>query len=839
MTRCLHLGLRCLAWVSTGLAAGTAWAAENEIEPSGGPSSAMDLLLAGLGVALLVAAAALYMCLRSRRQLHLEREVLAAVPHPRQVVDARGQSLYSNPAFHTFFQGADREAGRGSDRTIPELLAARISDEAVGQSLAGLRAEAERGQAGRIEVPLMAGRLDQSQAAGTGVEWYSVSTQPLSTKPGAVLWMIDSLGLGRQMEQALRLEQESFVELLENAPIGFYSVDAEGRFLIVNSTLAEWVGLVPQQMLDGLRLHEVVADALPEGTPGFAPFANGETGRGAVQLRNGRDHHFQAYIAQDVVRDDGGRPLRTRSVVRHLSHEQAMAEALAQSEHRFERFFEEAPVGIALIDAAGRVRESNAAMRQLAGVADELPPDRSLLDLVAEADRPAVRAGLEQVAASGSAAINMPIEVRLAGSSERVCALFITRLEQGTDLGGGFIVHFIDLTEQKNLEVQFSQSQKMQAIGKLAGGIAHDFNNLLTAMMGFSELLLQRHRPGDQSFADIMQIMQSGNRAKGLVRHLLAYSRQQTLQPRVLNVTDILAELYHLLRRLISEGVELKMVHGRDLGSIKADQSQLEQVIINLVVNSTDAMPDGGLLEIRTDNFSLDRDSVNRGEVMPAADYTCIQVIDSGQGIDPQYLDRIFEPFFTTKEVGAGTGLGLSTVYGTVKQTGGFIFVESELGKGTTFSIYLPHYLPVEGELPVELVPEKEPSRDLTGIGTVLLVEDEDGVRAFSARALRNKGYEVLEARSGDAALDLLNRQNGPIDLLITDVVMPKVDGPTLVRKVREQRPDLKVIFISGYTEDAFRRKLVQDTGIHFLPKPFSLKQLAGKVKEVMRDKVA
>jgi two-component system cell cycle sensor histidine kinase/response regulator CckA len=373
----------------------------------------------------------------------------------------------------------------------------------------------------------------------------------------------------------------------------------------------------------------------------------------------------------------------------------------------------------------------------------------------------------------------------------------------------------------------------MQAVGQLAGGIAHDFNNLLTAMIGFSDLLLMRHRPGDQSFADIMQIKQNANRAANLVRQLLAFSRQQTLRPRVLDVTDVLAELSHLLRRLIGENIELNMVHGRDLGPVRVDQGQLEQVIINLAVNARDAMAGGGRLEITTSNLHLDHPRKVVGETVPAGDYVQIEVADSGCGIAPENLGRIFEPFFSTKEVGAGTGLGLATVYGIVKQTGGFVFVESRLGEGSRFSICLPCY---SAEVPEATAPPltAAAAQDLTGAGRVLLVEDEDAVRAFSARALRNKGYEVLEARSGDAALELVGSEDQAIDLLITDVVMPRVDGPSLVREVREKLPDLKVIFISGYTEDAFRKRLGQETNIHFLPKPFSLKQLAGKVKEVL-----
>jgi two-component system, cell cycle sensor histidine kinase and response regulator CckA len=304
----------------------------------------------------------------------------------------------------------------------------------------------------------------------------------------------------------------------------------------------------------------------------------------------------------------------------------------------------------------------------------------------------------------------------------------------------------------------------------------------------------------------------------------------------VLNITDVLAELSHLLRRLIGENIELKVVHGRDLGLAKVDQGQLEQVIINLVVNARDAMPGGGTLTIRTAN--VDQTSpVRRGhEIMPAGEYVLIETGDTGVGIPRENLARIFEPFFSTKEVGSGTGLGLSTVYGIVKQTGGFIFVDSAPGRGAIFQIYLPRHAPSEA-LPAtrpEAVELLAPGKDLTGIGSVMLVEDEDPVRIFSARALRNKGYTVIEAKSGDAALEAIRSTGPKIDLLITDVVMPKMDGPTLIRLVREIHPDLKVIFISGYTEDSFRQRLDTDSEIHFLPKPFSLKQLATKVKDVL-----
>jgi two-component system cell cycle sensor histidine kinase/response regulator CckA len=429
------------------------------------------------------------------------------------------------------------------------------------------------------------------------------------------------------------------------------------------------------------------------------------------------------------------------------------------------------------------------------------------------------------------------VDVRIKSNRDKTCVVFLSRLGGNDNGDGSLMLHFIDVTEQKNLEIQFAQSQKMQAVGQLAGGVAHDFNNLLTAMIGFCDLLLMRFRPGDPSFADIMQIKQNANRAANLVRQLLAFSRQQTLQPRIIDITDVLVELSHLLRRLIGENIELKVVHGRDLGLAKVDQGQLEQVIINLAVNARDAMQGGGTLTIRTANINQ-ASAMRRGhEIMPAGNYVLIEVSDTGIGIAKEHLARIFEPFFSTKEVGSGTGLGLSTVYGIVKQTGGFIFVDSAPGRGANFQIYLPrHQLTDAAAINTRAgdMTEVLPPKDLTGVGTVMLVEDEDPVRIFGARALRNKGYKVLEAKSGEAALELIQTADGPIDLLITDVVMPNMDGPALIREVREIHPDMKVIFISGYTEDSFRQRLDTDSDIHFLPKPFSLKQLAGKVKEVI-----
>jgi len=757
------------------------------------------------------------------RRKSLCNSIFAAVPKPWQVVDAKGRPVLSNPALASFFGGAEQ--------AIPDLLLEQVADDPEARrQIEQIAHQARQGLLGQAEVRVPAARDGGRES---GYDWRFVAAYPLPGQPGFVYWTVDDITPRRQMEQIMREEQERFVDLLENAPVGFYSADAEGRFLFANHTLCEWLGLSQNDLEKGrVRLHDVV-QALPEGTPPYDPFGLPGASQGEVLLRDAKGEIFRASIRQDVVSDDSGAVHRTRSVVRDLSREMAMAAALEESEYRFEQLFAKAPAGIALIDQDGTVRECNDALGRLLGRDAQELRSVSLFDVVAKPDVDSLKQALAPATPRRRDGKAAPIEVHISGEEGPVCTVFINRTEHSDGSLAGFVVHFIDSTEQKNLERQFAQSQKMQAVGQLAGGIAHDFNNLLTAMIGFSDLLLLRHRPGDQSFADIMQIKQNANRAANLVRQLLAFSRQQTLQPRLLNLTDILAELSHLLRRLIGENIELSMSHGRDLGMIKADQGQLEQVIINLAVNARDAMPDGGTLTIRTANQVVDRPRKSKDDTMPPGNYTMIEVSDSGCGIPPENLDRIFDPFFSTKEVGAGTGLGLSTVYGIVKQTGGYVFVESTPGEGTTFSIFLPAVAEQEVAATLQEA-EAQERRDLTGAGTLLLVEDEDAVRAFSARALRNKGYNVLEANSGETALEILGKQEAPIDLLVTDVVMPRLDGPSLVKEVRQSRPDLKVIFISGYAEDSFRKRLDEDTGIHFLPKPFSLKQLAGKVKEVL-----
>ncbi len=501
---------------------------------------------------------------------------------------------------------------------------------------------------------------------------------------------------------------------------------------------------------------------------------------------------------------------------------------------RFSDFFRHAPVGVAIAGADGTVAESNNAFADFFGIS---PRGNGLqfADLVGVAERGAT---IDLIArAAGGEASHEPVELHALNSAARSAQLFASPFVAAPGGGARAILYLVDTSAQKALETQFAQSQKMQAVGQLAGGVAHDFNNLLTVIIGNCDLLLMRHAAGDPSFAELNEVQQNAVRAAGLVRQLLAFSRKQTLQPKVLALPDTLSELAMLLRRLLGERISLTLEHASDLWPVRADESQISNAIINLVVNARDAMPpEGGAVAIRTSNVTTSMAQAMGTGLMPAGDYVAIDVADTGAGIPKELLDKIFEPFFTTKEVGQGTGLGLSTVYGIVKQTGGFIAVQSELGKGTTFRIYLPRYRAAEGEIVAAPLEETEAQRhrDVTGQDTILLVEDEDAVRSFAARALRMRGYHVMEANGGEAGLEIVRKHPGAIDLLVTDVVMPGMDGPTLVRAARRLRPDMRILFMSGYAEDAFRRNAEKAEDLQFLPKPFGIKQLAAKVKEVL-----
>jgi len=792
------------------------------------------MAVAIIGLCGLGSAAAVGICNASgalSRTIDILHRTLDASLEAWLIVAPDGGRFYANDAFVQLFPG-------GTELPLDRIERTLCPGGNAQEEFRWLRGQAARGEPAAAPLSLRIGHNNR-------VSRFRITVGPTGEKGQYRCWSFQDLTVHKETEMAIENELNSFCKLLDSMSIGFYSADSDGCFRFANETFARWLGRTPSEITAGeARLHDLVTALSPADNHPLQISATAEVGtcRGEVLLKARHGRVVTARIAQNIA--VSARGLCTRSVVCNLTPERAPGVALEASEV-FRRCFAEAPVGIAVIDNFGRFEEANRAVGDLLGTTPERLKGQELIALLEEDDRNRIAAKL--TALTEGRADREPAEVRPRRSSDKTIVLYLGRLDDGSDAAasaaprssarspGELTAHLIDVTDRKNLETQFAQSQKMQAIGQLAGGVAHDFNNLLTAMIGFCDLLLLRSPPGDPSFADIMQIKQNANRAANLVRQLLAFSRQQTLQPRVLNITDVLYELRHLIERLIGENIKLDVAHGRELWLAKVDQGQLEQVIINLAVNARDAMANGGTLTIHTLNIRQDEELRRGHEVMPPGDYIKVEVSDTGVGIPKENIARIFDPFFSTKELGSGTGLGLSTVYGIVKQTGGFIFVDSKPLHGAIFEIYLPRYRSPDGALVVRGDGSEEAGlKDLTGQGTIMLVEDDDPVRIFGARALRNKGYKVIEAKSGEVALDLIRNAEERIDLMITDVVMPRMDGPHLVREVRETIPDLKVIFISGYTEDAFRQRLDSDSGIDFLPKPFSLKQLAIKVRDVI-----
>ena len=504
---------------------------------------------------------------------------------------------------------------------------------------------------------------------------------------------------------------------------------------------------------------------------------------------------------------------------------------------QLEGLLEQLPLGLAMTDRDGHFLFANPAFRRAAGIeSGKMPPYPS--DLVVRQDKTAMSDAVRRFgqgpASSGD------IAVRLRAEPDEPVSLGLAGVRGLGD--AAVLLSLADTTEETRLKRQVAQATKMQAVGQLAGGVAHDFNNVLTAIIGYCDLMLLRHTPGDSDYDDIQQIKANSNRAASLTRQLLAFSRQQTLQPEVIQLPDIISEVSQLMKRLLGARITLKTHHDRDLGPVRADPRQLEQVVINLAVNARDAIQArGGEQATGTLSFTTRRVAardVRRmgSEIIPSGDYTVLIAEDTGGGIPPANLPKIFEPFFTTKEQGKGTGLGLSTVYGIVKQSGGFIFADNVMGpdkaiKGARFTIYLPVHEATEEEL--RKIESVEETREWSGGGRILLVEDEDMVRAVAERALTRQGYTVVTAADGDEGVEAV-RDNPDFDMVVSDVVMPSMDGPAMAREIRSMVPTMPVLFMSGYAEEQLRRE-IDIEGMYFIPKPFSVAQIAAKVGEVLQ----
>jgi two-component system cell cycle sensor histidine kinase/response regulator CckA len=748
------------------------------------------------------------------------------------VTDPSGHVAYSNSAYLTLTGALSQQDVRPVERVF-------IGNPDVSEAVFRLLKAAREGKRLQEEVRLAGTDGDHGR-------WLRMRVRPLGQakrEAKYAVWSIADITRDRERQEDVFQELQHAIEYLDHAPCGFFSVNAAGEIAYVNATLANWLDYDLAEIgSGGLKLTDIVsgdgAALLTSVTP-----VPGEVTTEVfdIDLRMRTGKTMPARLYHKLAFGADGAPGASRTLVISRARDER-ADPQRAAEVRFMRFFDHTPMAIATVDRAGAVVRANARFAKLSqGLGADGAAGKSIFGIVNARDRNLLVAAINQ-AAQGQGDIT-PVEAMLDGTKERWAQFFVTAVEEDEREAEAAIVYMLETTERRALENQINQSQKMDMVGQLAGGIAHDFNNVLSAIMMANDFLLNAHKPTDPSFQDIMQIKQNATRAATLVRQLLAFSRRQTLRPQVLDLGDALSDLTMLLRRLIGEKVKLDLVHGRDLWPVKVDVSQFEQVVVNLAVNARDAMPDGGKLSVRTANVTADEATQLAYKGMPAAEYVRIDVSDTGTGIPADIVDKIFEPFFSTKEVGKGTGLGLSTVYGIVKQTGGFIYVDSEPGKGTSFRIFLPRHHP-EKEVahdPVaancaarEAPTEAKPRTDLTGQGTILLVEDEEGLRSLNARGLRSRGYSVIEASNGIEALEALEEKDGAVDLVVSDVVMPEMDGPTLLKTMRGKNPDLKIIFVSGYAEDAFEKSLPENQQFAFLPKPFTLSQLVAAVKETM-----
>ncbi|MEP9402207.1 hybrid sensor histidine kinase/response regulator [Sphingomonas silueang] len=755
------------------------------------------IVATGFAAAALVLAGAIFAWSRTAARAELPepltdwsvaQALAAASPHAMAVTDRAGRLMCANDRYAALFEGYPTPAAAGGEGNDATLLA--------GAARAAWRDGHAHVTLRQGDAPLA---VHLTRAGDAMLVWRFEGGQAIAEAAGLAVQIAGEVG-----------------ERLGMAGIMVALLSPDGRIRSANRVFqARAMGQEDASAIDGRDF----ARFLVTDNRGRVRFER--EGLGGDPLR----------ILQVPLAEDSGGPM----LVALLDEEEAPAGlipiAAPGAAGQVRALVSLLPVGMALVDRDGRFLHMNDAFVRATGVNPVAPPLYPG-DLVVREDKAALADAVRRFA--GGAQHSADMAVRLTDRPDEPIALSIAGAR---GLGDAAVVLSLrDTGEEGKLKRQVAQATKMQAVGQLAGGVAHDFNNILTAIIGHCDLMLMRHSPGDSDYDDIQQIRANSNRAASLTRQLLAFSRQQTLRPQVLQLPDVISEVSNLLKRLLGETVQLVVNHGRGLGSVRADPGQLEQVVVNLAVNARDAMlargGNGGTLTIETLATSAQQVRAMDDDVLPVGDYVTLKVSDTGTGIPPDILPKIFEPFFTTKEVGKGTGLGLSTVYGIIKQSGGYIFADSRPGKGSTFTIHLPVHAtepPRQGALPPRSRNEPAPA---WGSGTILLVEDEDMVRAIAERALTRQGYSVLTAENGEAALELL-ADRPHIDLLISDVVMPTMDGPTMVRHVRKAYPRLPILFMSGYAEEQLRRSIDLNQ-VSFLPKPFSVQQLAMAARDAL-----
>ena len=636
----------------------------------------------------------------------------------------------------------------------------------------------------------------------------------------------------KMAEEAVRKSEKHYRDLVETSNDLIWSVDTEGRWTFLNrSATLRIYGYEPEEML-GRRFTDFESAEVAERD--LAVFNRHKAGEPVheyetTHLRKDGTPVLLSFNAI-LLRDETGTVIGTTGTASDITERKRAEEALRQSEAKYRSLVETTDTGFVIVDGEGRVIDANAEYVRLTGY-DTLEEirGRSVIEWTAAHDLERNAAEVRKCAEQGYV---RHLQIDYVDRQEQTTPIEINAKVITTEQGPRIIALCRDITDRQRLEDQLRQAQKMEAVGQLAGGVAHDFNNMLTVITGYSSLLLAGQNSDAPSRELLEGIRKAADRAASLTKQLLAFSRKQMLAPVVLDLNAVVTNTYNMLRRLIGEDIDLHMELHPQLPTVRADPGQIVQVLMNLAVNSRDAMPNGGKLTLSTRDMELDAYYFRTQADVKPGRYVQLTAADTGLGMDADTLEHLFEPFFTTKEVGKGTGLGLATAYGIVKQSGGHIDVESQLGQGTSFHIYLPSF----GERVQEPPTIPSPSQEQRGTETILVVEDDDSVRSLVRRVLERNGYQVLEARHGKEGLALCRNYAAPIQLILSDVIMPEMSGREFFEQVAPLRPGIKLLYMSGYTDDALIRQGVQCDSTRLLSKPFTPASLTGKVREVLDE---
>ncbi len=790
----------------------------------------------------------------------------------QRIDNAEGKAVIENEPSRDLFKG----------RTVLEFLEQHLAKDSGNQTaFYRLKNGCENFISEKVSLSLV---LHQEEnRIFNEEEWFEISVRPISLKKADIFdgpfsikairkdtylfWNIQDITADRNMQEVYRFERRSLHDFLDYLPVGLYITDKDNIFEYCNHAFSNLIGFNREE-LPGRSLSEFLSANTAIPPRNFL-------WHGSLHFITREKKVLECLAYHESFRENN--ELKTRGVIiKDIPGEADLHKALDTAADKIGWLFDHAPVGIIFCDSDGRIHESNHLAETFIGPRKET--EDTIFEHIKAEDRDRARTEFAAVCRCEKNASSLEVHLT-EGSSAGIALLHLCPMRKyyavSADAADGAVVYLVDATQQKKLEQQFIQAQKNQALGQLAGGVAHDFNNLLTALIGYCDLLLQRHGVGDPSFGDLMQIKHNANRAAGLVKQILAYARQQPIQPKLLDITENFAELSNLLKRTLGEQITLKFYHGSDLGMIHIDPTQFTQIILNLAINAKDAMNGSGTLSITSRVENILEDFAFGADMIKAGEYIAVDVADTGCGIPPENLGHIFEPFFSTKKnvAGSGTGLGLSQVYGIIRQNNGFIRVDSQVGRGTTFSIYLPRqeagadtassdengqdiFTNKDGT-PVLTVQEKisgplsvdekmimgmnlstftreyeTPHKEIENT-RILFVDDEDSLRTFALRALKKKGYDVVGCNSAENALDYI-KEDKNFDLMITDMVMPGLNGAELSEQVKQQIPGIKIILASGYSEEIVKQEVENFDEFEFLTKPFSLSDLTAKVFDVL-----